>query len=61
MFSAVNCPMINAYRLSHYPLGYCGLEPPDYPVLLGLALKQDAANTYIDELGPTFTHLTGSP
>jgi len=60
MFSAVNHPMINAHRLSHYHLVYYGLELEDCPIQLGLALKQDAANAYINELGPTITHIMGS-
>ena len=47
MFSAVNHPMINAHRLSHYHLVYCGLELEDCPIQLAMALKQAAANAYI--------------
>lgn len=60
MFSAVNHPIINAHRLSHYQFVYYSLELEDCPVQLGLALKQDAANAYINELEPTITHIMGS-
>jgi hypothetical protein len=60
MFSVVNHPIINAHQLSHYRLIYCSLELEDCPVQLGLALKQDAANAYINELRPTIAHIMGS-
>ena len=60
MFSEVNYPMVNTHCLSHYYLVYCGLELEDCPIQLRLTLKQDAANPYIAELGPTIVHLTHS-